>query len=446
LRLKGSLDIAALERSLSEIVRRHESLRTTFPTVDGEPVQVIAPYVRQSLALVDLRDFTEREREEKAQQLANEEARCPFDLALGALFRCQLLRLGEDDYVLLLTMHHIVSDGWSMAILFREIAILYEAYVKGDESPLVELRIQYGDYAVWQKEWLKGGELERQLTYWKRQLEGVPTVLNLPTDHPRPAVQSYRGAWRSIELSKELTEGLKALSRKEGVTLFMTLLAAFQTLLYRYTGQDDIVVGSPIANRNRSEIEGLIGFFVNTLVLRTNFSDNPTFKELLARVRETALGAYAHQDLPFEKLVEEFNPERAVSHSPLFQVMFVFQNALKTTLSFEGVGTSFVRIATGTAKFDLTLFMTETGDDLSGSLEYNSDLFDGITIERLLGHYQALLEDIVVNPARPIAQVAILTEAEQQQLAEWNHTQRDYPKDKCIHQLFEMQVEKSPDA
>ena len=278
LRLKGSLDVEALEQSLNEIIRRHESLRTIFSMLEGEPVQVIAPSCRVLLAVLDLTDHLEGEREAKARQLANEEARQPFDLAQGPLFRSKLLRLGEDDHVLLLTMHHIVSDGWSMGVLYRELSVLYDAFRYGKRSPLSDLPIQYADYAVWQRQWLQGEVLEGQLSYWKKQLEGIPAVLNLPTDRQRPAVQSFRGNRQSIELSRELTQGLKALSRKEGVTLFMTLLAAFQTLLYRYTGQEDVVVGSPIANRNRSEIEGLIGFFVNTLVLRSNLLVIPTFR------------------------------------------------------------------------------------------------------------------------------------------------------------------------
>ncbi|MGH7927527.1 MAG: condensation domain-containing protein, partial [Candidatus Binatia bacterium] len=305
LRLRGSLDVAALERGLNEIIRRHESLRTTFSLVDGEAVQVIAPSAELSLAVVDLRDCPEGGSEEQAQQLGNEETRLAFDLAKGPLFRSKLLRLGEDDHVLLLTMHHIVSDGWSMGVLHRELSVLYEGFSRSQPSPLPELPIQYADFALWQRQWLEGPELDRQLSYWKKQLEGAPGILNLPTDRPRPAVQSYRGARRSFELSKEVTQKLKALSQTEGVTLFMSLLAACQSLLYRYTGQEDIVVGSPIANRTRTELEGLIGLFVNTLVLRTDLSGNPSFREVLQRVCRTALEAYEHQDLPFEKLVEE---------------------------------------------------------------------------------------------------------------------------------------------
>ncbi|MGH7828765.1 MAG: condensation domain-containing protein, partial [Candidatus Binatia bacterium] len=296
LRLKGALNVPALERSLSEIVRRHEALRTTFAVIDGEPFQVIAPALPVSLPIVDLTDRPGSEREKEAQTIAAEHAQKPFDLSQGPLLRVFLLHLGEDDHILLLTMHHIVSDGWSRGVLYRELSVLYEAYTQGKPSPLAELPIQYADFAFWQRQWLQGEVLENQLLYWKKQLEGAPALLNLPTDRPRPAVQSYRGGSRSIELSQELTQGLKALSAQEGVTLFMTLLAAFQTLLHRYTGQNDIVVGSPIANRNRAEIEGLIGFFVNTLVMRTDLSGNPTFKELLTRVRETTLEAYTHQD------------------------------------------------------------------------------------------------------------------------------------------------------
>jgi amino acid adenylation domain-containing protein len=447
LRLRGSLNIGALEQSLNEILHRHESLRTTFSMVDGEAVQVIAPSVEPSLAVVDLRDHPEGEREEEARRLVSEEAGRPFDLARGPLFRSKLLRLGEDDHVLLLTMHHIVSDGWSMGILYRELSALYEAFCEGKPSPLSGLSIQYADFAVWQRDWLQGEVLESQLSYWKKQLEGIPAILNLPTDRPRPAVKSYRGAWRSIELSKVLSERLKAFSRKEGVTLFMTLLAAFQALLYRYTGQDDIVIGSPIANRNRAEIEGLVGFFVNMLVLRSNFSDNPTFKELLAQVREMALDAYEHQDLSFEKLVEKLQPERSLTHSPLFQVMFVLQNAPRTSLTFEELSASPVRIEAETAKFDLTLSMSETGEGMSGLVEYNSDLFDGATIDRLLDHFQILLEGIIGNPDQQISELPLMTQAEQHQLLiEWNDTEKEYPKNKCIHELFEEQVAKTPDG
>ncbi len=447
IRLKGRLNIDALKQTLEEMVRRHEALRTIFSTVEGEPVQIVTPPGSRALAVIDLRGRPESEREDEARRLAQEEARRPFDLAQGPVFRTTLIRLGEDDHVLLLAMHHIVSDGWSIGVLYRELAVLYEAFSRSQPSPLSELPIQYADYAVWQREWLKGAQLERQLSYWKKQLEGAPGVLNLPTDRPRPAVQSYRGARRSIELSKELTEGLRALGREEGATLFMTLLAAFQALLYRYTGQEDVVVGSPIANRNRTEIEGLIGFFVNTLALRADLSGNPTFQQLLARVRKAALGAYAHQDLPFEKLVEELRPERSLSHTPLFQVMFALQHAPNTTREFKGLSTGPVRIDGEAAKFDLTLFLYEEERGLRAALQYNTDLFDNATITRMLGHFQILLEGIVTNPEARLSNLPILTEVEKHQLlVEWNDTRRKYPKDQCIHQLFEAQVEKTPEA
>ena len=447
LRLRGCLNVAALERSLDEIVRRHESLRTTFSLVDGEAVQVIAPSLELSLPVVDLRDYPEGEREERARCVVREEARRPFDLSRGPVLRVALVRFAEQDYVLLLTMHHIVSDGWSMGVLHRELSVFYQAFVQGQPSPLAELPLQYADFAVWQREWLQGEVLESQLSYWKRQLEGISAVLNLPTDRPRPAVQSYRGARQSILLSKELTGQLKALSRKEGVTLFMTLLAAFQTLLYRYTGQEDIAVGSPIANRNRTEIEGLIGFFVNTLVLRTRLSGDPTFKELLAGVKETTLGAYAHQDLPFEKLVEELNPERNLGHSPLFQVMFALQNAPQAVLKFEDLRISSMRLGGDNAKFDLTVSLNEQEDGILSSFEYATDLFDDTTILRMMGHFRVMLEGIVVNPEQRLSHLPILTETEEHQLLIlWNSTQGEHIKVQSIHELFEEQVEKSPDG
>jgi amino acid adenylation domain-containing protein len=446
-RLTGLLNLAALERSLNEILWRHEALRTTFATVDGQPVQVVASPKVFALPVMNLQHLSETERDAEAQRLVNDERSKPFDLIKGPLFRPTLLQLGEEEHILLLAMHHIVSDGWSMGILSRELTVLYEAFSAGHPSPLTELSIQYGDFAKWQREWLQGEVLERQLSYWKRQLEGIPAVSNLPADRPRPAVQGYRGKTQYLELTKELTEGLKALSRKEGVTLYMTLLAAFQTLLYRHTRQEDIVVGSPIANRNRSEIEGLIGFFVNTLVLRTDVSGNPSFRELLGRVRKTALDAYEHQDLPFEKLLEDLQPERSLSYSPLFQVMFILQNAPNTGLEFKRLSVSPVRLDTETAKFDLTLSIHETPSGLSGALQYNTDLFDDATITRMIGHFQILLKGIVADPDLRISDLPMLTLAEWHQLlVEWNDTKTDYPKDKCIHELFETQVETTPDA
>ena len=446
-RLTGVLNFAALERSFNEILWRHEALRTTFATVDGQPVQVVASPKAFALPVMSLQHLPENEREAEARRLVKDERSKPFDLVKGPLFRPTLLQLGEAEHILLLTMHHIVSDGWSMGILSRELTVLYAAFSAGHPSPLPELSIQYGDFAKWQREWLQGEVLERQLSYWKMQLEGIPAVSNLPTDRPRPAVQGYRGKTQYLELTKELTEGLKALSRKEGVTLFMTLLAAFQTLLYRYTSQEDIVVGSPIANRNRPEIEGLIGFFVNTLVLRTDVSGNPSFRELLGRVRKTALGAYEHQDLPFEKLLEELQPERSLSYSPLFQVMFILQNAPNAGLEFQSLSVSPVRLDTETARFDLTLSIHETAPGLSGALQYNTDLFHDATITRMIGHFQILLKGIVADADLRISDLPILTEAEKHQLlVEWNDTKTDYPKDETVHRLFEARAMQSADG
>jgi len=446
-RLQGSLDVAALEWSLNEIVRRHEVLRATFAVVDGRPAQVIAPEMRLTLPVEDLRGLPEAEQEAEVERWATEEAHHPFDLAQGPLLRATLLRLNEEEHVLLLTMHHIVSDGWSMGVFNRELAVLYEAFSAGEPSPLPELPIQYADFAVWQRGWLQGEVLEEQLAYWRQHLGDDLPVLELPTDRPRPAAQSFRGAHQTFVLSNALTESLKALSRQEGVTLFTTLLAAFKTLLYRYTGQEDVVVGSPIANRNRSEIEGLIGFFVNTLVLRTDLSGNPTFRELLGRVREVTLGAHDHQDLPFEKLAEALQPERDLSHNPLFQVMFAFQNAPAEVLALPGLTVTPLEVESKAAQFDLTLSMEDMGRGLKGAVEYNTDLFDGATIERMIGHFETLLGGIVVNPEQRLSELPLLTEAERLQLlVEWNDTEADYPQDQCIHQLFEERAARTPDA
>ena len=455
-RLTGSLNIAALEQSLSEIVQRHEVLRTTFPSVDGQPSQAIAPHQAFTLPIIDLREHSDTEkgaicetqqRNAIAQQIATEEAQQPFALATGPLFRAKLLRLNEAESVLLLNMHHIVSDGWSFDVFFQELTALYTAFSNGQPSPLPSLPIQYADFAVWQRHWLCGEVLDSQLNYWKQQLGGNLPILQLPTDCPRPPVQTYQGADRSLELSLDLTKALKTLSQQESVTLFITLLTAFQTLLYRYSGQEDIIVGTPIAGRNQVETESLIGFFVNALGIRTKLSGNTSFLELLSQVREVALGAYSHQDLPFEKLVEELQPERDRSRSPLFQVMFALQNASTATLELPGININSLNIDSTTAKFDLTLFVKETKQGLVASLEYNTNLFSAATITRMLGHFQTLLEGIVANPKQCLSDLPLLTSAERYQLlVEWNETQAEYPKNKCIHELFEEQVEKTPDA
>jgi amino acid adenylation domain-containing protein len=439
--LEGALDIMALEKSLNEIIQRHEGLRTTFSAVEGEPVQKILPRLLLKLQLTDLQELPESEREKELRRLADQEARRPFDIAKGPLLRAGLLRLDENNHVLLLTVHHIVSDGWSKGVLFHELSTLYKSFSAEELSPLPDLPIQYADFAVWQRQWLQGEILENQLSYWREQLDGALPVLELPADRPRPAVQAYRGRRHRLQIPLSLVQTLKALSRQEKTTLFMLLLTAFKILLSRYTAQKDIIVGSPIANRNRSEIEGLIGFFINTLVLRTDLSDNPTIRELLARVREVCYGAYNHQDLPFEKLVEELQPERSLSHSPLFQVMFVLQNTPRSLPELPGLKLNTLEVDSGTAKFDLTLNIFEEAEELSGEWEYDIDLFDTATIERMAMHYQTILEGIVTDPEQLISDVPLLTADERHLLlVEWNDTKTDYPRNKCFHQLFEEQV------
>ncbi|HOG48034.1 MAG TPA: amino acid adenylation domain-containing protein, partial [Anaerolineae bacterium] len=419
-RASGSLDAGVLQRVLDEIVRRHEALRTTFAAVDGRPVQVIAPQLALPLGHIDLSGLPQGQREVEVRRLAQEEACRPFDLARGPLLRATLLRLGAEEQIIQLTMHHIVSDGWSMGVLVGEVAALYGALAAGRPSPLAELPIQYADFAQWQRERLQGRLLEEQLGYWKAQLGGEPAVLELPGSRPRPAVPSGRGATLSVSLPWQLADGLAALAGQEGATPFMALLAGFQALLARYTGQEDVCVGSPIANRNRSEIEGLIGFFVNTLVLRTDLSGQPSFRELVRRVRQVALGAYAHQDLPFEMLVDALQPARDMSHSSLFQVMFIVQNAPVQGWELPGLALRRLEVDSGTATFDLTLSVAEGEEGLDVSAEYSSDLFDAADIARLLAHYRALLEGAVAAPERPLGELELLTAAEQRQLVVWN--------------------------
>lgn len=447
IRVAGRLNVAVLEQSLREIIRRHETLRTTFGMVMGRPIQIIASTFVVKIPVVDLRTWSKADREVQIQQLATEEIKRAFDLEKGPLFRSILLRLDREEHVLILTMHHIISDGWSRGVLVRELMALYQAFCAGKPSPLTELPIQYADFSVWQRKWLQKHALKEQFNYWRQQLKGVPS-LELPTDRPRPPVQTYHGARHSKMLPKQLAKALKALSKREGMTLFMTLLAAFQTLLYRYTGQENIVVGTPIANRNRTEIEGLIGFFVNTLVLNTALTGNPTFFELLGRVREVALGAYAHQDLPFEMLVEKLHPERDLSHNPLFQVLFVLQNTSRDTLELSGVTLSELTFDYTTVRFDLEFHLFEKSEEeLSCEIIYNTDLFDAETIVRLVAHYHNLLKAIVANPEQRLSDLLLLTEVERHKMmVEWNNTYVDYSSDKCIHHLFEDQVEKTPDA
>ncbi|MBE9214964.1 amino acid adenylation domain-containing protein [Plectonema cf. radiosum LEGE 06105] len=471
-RLTGFLDIDALQQSFNDIIRRHETLRTAFLSVDGKPTQQIHSVDSLPFSIIDLSNIPDSKRETKVEELSRIEAMQPFKLDSSPLLRVKLLQLSDRDYVILLTFHHIIADGWSIGVLVRELGILYQEKTSppspllnkergvrqdGLKSPLLnkergvrqdgvrlELPIQYADFTVWQREWLQGEVLENQLNYWHLQLQDAPILLELPTDYPRPAVRSLRGDSYTFKISPELTVALKRLSQQSGCTLFMTLLAAFQTLLYRYTGNEDIVVGTSIANRNYPEIEGLIGFFVNTLALRTDLSENPTFEELLNRVREVSLGAYAHQDLPFEQLIDNLKLQRSLNYTPLFQVMFVLQNAPMEALEIEGLHWQPLESNSSTAKFDLTLSMHETLEGLTGVLEYSLDLFNLKTIERIAENYLTLLTAIINQPEQQISELPILTVSEQQLFIEWNQTAIEYPRDKCVHQLFEEQVAQTP--
>src|SRR6266404_515317 len=449
-RLTGVLNVTALERALNSIVARHDALRTTFTTLEGTPSQVIASEALLELPLIDLSSELDTEREPAAQRLLQHEARRPFDLSLGPLVRSILVRLCEQEHILLVTMHHIVTDGWSVGIFQRELSELYTGFAAGDGATLPELPIQYPDYAAWQRRWFAGELYESQLAYWKKIFAPLPPVLELPTDHPRPNAQAhraFRGAHQTICLPKQLTTDLKLLSQRQGATLFMTLLAAYEILLHRYSGEEDIVVGTPIAGRQMPETEDLIGLFINTLAMRTKFSGELTLRNLLSRVKEVALGAYAHQDLPFERLVKELQPERTLAHHPLFQVMFVLQSEEIQPLQLKGIEVEHFRVGNIKANFDLTLDIVERDEQLVCLFESNADLFESDTVERMMGHFQNLLEGIVANPEQKISELPLLSERERLQLlVEWNDTRTDYPSTKCIQELFEQQVESTPDA
>lgn len=458
--LSGALDINVLERSLSTLVDRHEALRTNFQMVNDSLVQVVAETADFRMTVEDyslegkvspVEPKTQPETQPKTQPEIEEwisrATQRPFNLEKDPLFRVKLLRLSSAQHVLQITMHHIISDAWSMGVFKKELSTLYKAFKQGDPSPLEPLQIQYADFADWQRDYLSGDRLKTHLDYWRQKLEGIPPLLALPTDRPRPAIQTFKGKTTRFMLSAELTQQLKALSQQSQSTLFMTLLSAFSILLARYTHSEDIVIGSPIANRQQRELEPLIGCFVNTLVLRAQLKGNPTFEEVLAQVRQTALEAYERQDLPFERLVEELQPERSLSHSPLFQVMFILQNTPKAARSLVGLDMTPIKRKKTVAKFDLTLAMTERKEGLSGSFEYNSDLFDSATIDRAIGHFQTLLEGIACNPKQPISELPILTRSERQQLLiDWNDTADSTFLDQCIHELFEQQAAKTPAA
>ncbi|OYO30320.1 hypothetical protein CD932_03610, partial [Janthinobacterium sp. PC23-8] len=446
MRLTGRLDVAALRRSINEIVRRHAVLRTSFEARDGGAVQRIAPHLELALAVTDLSILPEGAREARAQALAAAEASAPFDLARGPLIRAALLRLDARQHVVLLTLHHGVSDGWSLGVLVRELAALYAAFAAGQPSPLAELALQYADFAQWQRDWLSGPVLRRQLDYWRAQLADAPALLTLPTDRPRPPRQSYGGATLAFEVPPATLQALNRLAQREGATLFMLLVAGFSTLLARYSGQTDICIGTPIANRNRAETEHLIGFFVNTLILRTRVRPGDSYASLLRQVRETALAAYAHQDVPFEQLVEALRPQRHLSHTPLFQVMLVLQNAPLDSLQLPELALAPIDSQVAVAKFDLTLNLAERDGRLLAAFEYNTDLFDGATIERMAGHFTRLLAGAAALPEAPLLTLALPGDAERQRLlVDWNGAPAPAASD-CVQLLFEAQAARTPHA
>ncbi|HEX6715814.1 MAG TPA: amino acid adenylation domain-containing protein, partial [Pyrinomonadaceae bacterium] len=444
-RVTGPLDVAALEKTFAAIVHRHEILRTTF-TLDASPQQIIAPFSSISVPIVELSHLPLELRETEMRRRIREEAARPFSLSEGPLLRTLLLRLGEHDHVIVVTMHHIISDGWSSTVLVREFSEVYEAIAANRSPALEELPLQYADYAVWQRNWLQGEVLESQLSYWRRQLSNLRT-LELPTDYPRPAVQTFRGAKQVLVVPAATSEALKTLGHSEDATLFMVLLAAFGSLLSRYCGQTEITVGTPVANRRRTELESLIGLFVNTLVLHLDTAECESFRELIRRAREVCLGAYAHQDVPFEKLVEELQPERSLSHTPLFQVLLVMQNVPRRILDLEGLRLEGLPTELGATKFDLTLVAEEHEEGLTCTIEYSTDLFAAETINRLAQHFERLLEEIVADPDRRPSELELLSRAERRKIVvEWNDTQRPYSYDVPIHELIERQVENTPDA
>jgi amino acid adenylation domain-containing protein len=445
-RLEGKLDVSSLTRALNEILRRHEVLRTTFSIENGELFQIIAPSMELPLKMMDLRQIPETEMERELMRLINAEMRRPFNLGEGPLVRATLIKLGAELHALVLNLNHMVADGISCGIMGRELELLYGAFSQGQASPLPDLSLQYADFTIWEQRCMQEKRLQSQLGYWKKQLGGALPILELPVDRPRPARQTFNGALQPIDLSRALTDNLKALGRQEQASLFMTLLAAYNVLLHRYTGQSDLLVGAPVANRDHEALEPMIGFFVNLLVFRTPISADRSFRTCLQRVREVASTAYENKDVPFEKLVQELRPERDTSHHPVFQVLFAF-HAAPIDLNLAGLKCKTIPVDNGAAKYDLYFELWETDGCVRGRIEYNTDLFDSSRIARMAGHFKTLLEGIAANPEELVSKLPLLTGPEQQQvLVEWNQTQRTFPRDQCIHQLFEAQVERSPQA
>jgi hypothetical protein len=445
-RLAGPFDESAFVRSLEYLAARHETLRTSFPAAGGAPGRSIAPNVEISFQRCDLRDVESPEREAQLQRRLREAARKPFDLATGPLLRTVLFRTGRQEWVVLLAMHHIISDGWSMAVMLRELAVAYDAFASGRTPALEPLDIQYADFAAWQREYLSGEALQREFGYWKKQLGERPAVLELPADRPRPSAPSFDGASRPFSLSPELSGKLRQLARQEQATLFELLLAAYSVLLGRYCRQDEVAVGTGVANRTRRELEGLIGFFTNTLVLRTDLSGNPSFRELLRRTHEVTLEAHGHQELPFEKLVEMLDPERRHNFAPLFQAAMVMQNAPMQIPTTAGLSIEPLPVDNGTAKYDLTLFFSERGGRLLGSVEYQTALFDAATIDRMIGCFVRLLESAVNDPSQPIRRMPLLDDAQRRQvLVEFNATRCDEALPPTLHAMFEEHAVRAPE-
>src|SRR5579863_839542 len=449
LRLRGTLDRGALRTTLDTIVARHEAFRTSFVALDTQPVQRIAPPgVGFHLIEHDLSGESGAAQQQRIDELSGSEATERFDLSTGPLIRGQLLRLGSEEHLLLITQHHIISDGWSIGVLVREVAALYRAFSQGESNPLPALPIQYADYAVWQRRWLQAEVLHEQVGFWRAHLAGAPGLLDLPHDRQRPAVQSYAGGRVGLTLSGQLTAGLHRLSQRHGVTLFMSLLTGWAALLSRLSGQSDVVIGTPVANRQRSELESLVGFFANTLALRVHLENDPSVTELLAQIRASTLEAYAHQDLPFAQLVEALQPARSLSYNPIFQAVLAFDNAPgERVLSLPGLKVSEFKPPHSSAKFDLTLLLRDVGERIEGALEYATDLFERASIERMGTHLHTLLEAMVADDQQRISTLMLLSQSERQQLLMgFNQTYRPYPSEKCIHELFEEQVARTPEA
>src|SRR5579872_1879171 len=441
----GPLDLEALNQSLREVARRHETLRTTFRVAEGNPVQVVAEHQPAELPVTELNAVPDQERKAAVLRIATEEARQEFDLTGGPLMRARLLRLSQENCFLVVTLHTLVADEWSPNILAGELSALYRSYAAGEPSLLSDLPIQYADYSDWQTSWLQGDVLERNISYWRERLTGIPPVLELPTDRPRPPMQRFGGARQSLVLSKSLRESLKKLGERERVTLDVTLLAAFQTLLSRYTGQDDIAVGSIVPGRDEVGTEALIGLFAHTVIIRTDLSGDPTFRELLWRVRDVARADYAHQNVTFDRLVSELQPERDPSRNPFFQVLFSLTPSVSLVQS--GWKIANFEVDTGAAKVDLQLQLDDRPEGISARFTYNTDLFDAGTIARMVGHFHALLQGIVANPDQQLSRLPLLSQAERHQLlVEWNNTQTDYPRDRCVHQVIQSQVDRTPNA